>query len=282
MTILDKFSLEGRVAVVTGGGSGLGKAICHTFARAGADIVIAGRRPDPINETAADVREFGQRAIAISTDVTDSRQVDDLIEKAISEFSKVDILVNNAGIARGIEPSQWDTVQIKVGPIWELTDDKWKRAMAVNLGGAFYCCRAVAQHMIRRKSGKVINMASVGGLRGPKGWFTYSSAKGGVIMLTRTLAVTWARDNIQVNCIAPGFIEVTDTAATSQERRADFIPMGRFGDPKDVGLLAVYLASDASNYVTGECFIIDGSGTVGYAPTGYAPVFQNPFISTGS
>jgi NAD(P)-dependent dehydrogenase (short-subunit alcohol dehydrogenase family) len=272
MTILDKFSLEDRVAVVTGGGTGLGKAICHAFARAGADIVVAGRRLDPISQTEAEVKELGQRAMAISTDVTDSRQVDALVEKAVREFGKVDILVNNAGIARGIEPSQWDSVQIKVGPIWELNDEKWHRALDVNLGGAFYCCRAVAEHMIKQKSGKIINMASVGGLRGAKGWITYSSAKGGVVMLTRVLAVTWARDNIQVNCIAPGFIEVVEQAAASQERNLDFIPMGRSGDPKDVGLLAVYLASQASDYVTGECFAIDGSGTVGYAPTGYAPV----------
>ena len=274
MTILDRFSLEGRVAVVTGGGTGLGKAICHAFARAGADVVVAGRRLEPINETAAEVRDLGQRTMALSTDVTDSKQVDTLIEKTVGEFHKVDILVNNAGIARGIEPSQWDTVQIKVGPIWDLTDDKWHRAIDVNLGGAFYCSRAVAKHMIGRRSGKIINMASVGGLRGPKGWFTYSSAKGGVVMLTRTLAVTWARDNIQVNCIAPGFIEVADTGATSQERNPDFIPMGRFGAPKEVGLLAVYLASEASDYVTGECFAIDGSSTVGYGPTGYAPVLE--------
>jgi NAD(P)-dependent dehydrogenase (short-subunit alcohol dehydrogenase family) len=274
MSILDRFSLEGRVAIVTGGGTGLGKAICLAFARAGADVVTAGRRLGPIEETAAEVRKLGQRAMTIATDVADSRQVENLIEKTIREFNKVDILVNNAGIARGIEPSQWDTVQIEVGPIWELTDDKWHRAVDVNLAGAFYCSRAVAQHMIARKSGKIINMASVGGLRGPKGWFTYSSAKGGVVMLTRTLAVTWARDNIQVNSIAPGFIQVVDTGAASQERNPDFIPMGRFGEPKDVALLAVYLASEASNYVTGECFIIDGISTVAYAPTGYAPVLS--------
>lgn len=274
MSILDQFSLEGRVAIITGGGTGLGKAICHAFARAGADIVVAGRRLEPIRQTESEVKELGRRAISVSTDVTDSGQVDALVEKTIGEYGKVDVLVNNAGIARGIEPSQWDSVQIKVGPIWDLSDEKWHRALDVNLGGTFYCCRAVAKHMISQQSGKVINMASVGGLRGAKGWVTYSSAKGGVVMLTKVLAVTWARDNIQVNCIAPGFIEVVGQAAASQERNMDFIPMGRSGEPKDVGLLAVYLASEASDYVTGECFILDGSSTVGYAPTGYAPVLD--------
>ena len=270
--ILDKFRLEGKVAVVTGGGTGLGKAICHALARAGADIVVAARRAGPIDETADEVRKVGQRAIAIPTDVTDSRQVDALIEKAIAEFNNIDILVNNAGIARGIEPSPWDTTPIRPGPIWEMSDEKWHSAIDINLTGAFYCCRAVAKHMIQRKSGKVINLASVGGIRAAKGWFTYCSAKGGVIMLTKTLAVTWARDNIQANCIAPGFLKIVDIAPSHEGRNPDFIPMGRFGEPSDIGPLAVYLASEASDYVTGECFILDGIGSAGYAPTGYAPV----------
>ena len=270
--ILDKFRLEGKVAVVTGGGTGLGKAICNAMARAGADIVVAARRAGPIEETAEEVRKVGQRAIAIPTDVTDSRQVDALIEKAIGEFNQIDILVNNAGIARGIEPSPWDTTPIRPGPIWEMSDEKWHSAIDINLTGAFYCCRAVAKHMIQRKSGKVINLASVGGIRAAKGWFTYCSAKGGVIMLTKTLAVTWARDNIQANCIAPGFLKIVDIAPSHEGRNPDVVPMGRFGEPSDIGPLAVYLASEASDYVTGECFILDGIGSAGYAPTGYAPV----------
>lgn len=272
--ILEKFGLEGKVAIVTGGGTGLGKAICHAFARAGADIVTAARRPEPINETAAEVRKIGRKALAIPTDVTNSRQVDHLMESAIREFNHVDILVNNAGIARGIEPSPWDPTPILPGPIWELDDDKWRNAIDINLTGTFYCCRAIAKHMIERRSGKVINMSSVGGIRGPKGWFTYSSAKAGVIMLTKTLAVTWARENIQVNCIAPGFLKIWEGKASGMpERNPDFIPMGRFGEAKDIGPLAVYLASEASDYVTGECFILDGIASAGYAPTGYAPVF---------
>lgn len=272
--ILDKFSLEGKVAIVTGGGTGLGKAMCHALARAGASIVVAARRQEPINETAAEVRKLGQRAMAIPTDVIDSRQVENLMEKAIGEFNHVDILVNNAGIARGIEPSPWDATPIQPGPIWELNDEKWHNAIDINLTGAFYCCRAIAKYMIKRRSGKVINMASVGGLRGSKGWFTYSSAKGGVVMLTKSLAVTWARENIQVNCIAPGFLKIWEKKASGlPEHNPDFIPMGYFGEARDIGPLAVYLASEASDYVTGECFIIDGSASAGYAPTGYAPVF---------
>ena len=272
--ILDKFSLEGKVAIVTGGGTGLGKAICHALARAGADVVVAGRTPATIEETASEVRKIGQRSVAIPTDVTDSNQVDNLIKQTLKKFGNVDILVNNAGIARGIEPSPRDPTPIQLGPIWELSNDKWHNAIDTNLTGAFYCCRAVAKHMIERRSGKVINMSSVGGLRARGGWFTYCSAKAGVIMLTKTLAVTWAKDNIQVNCIAPGFFQIVDPSLVGA--KTDFIPMGRFGNPKEIGLLAVYLTSEASNYVTGECFVIDGIGSAAYAPTGYAPMVPLP------
>jgi NAD(P)-dependent dehydrogenase (short-subunit alcohol dehydrogenase family) len=274
MNILEKFTLEGKTAVVTGGGTGLGKAICHAFAKAGADIAVAGRRIEPIRETAGEVKQFGKRAIAVSADITDTQQVDALMEKTVQAFGKVDILVNNAGIARGIEPSPWDENPVAPQSISELTQDKWQQALDINLGGTFYCCRSAAKYMLPRRSGKVINLSSVGGMRATKGWITYPSAKGGVIMLTKALAVSWADDNIQVNCIAPGFIEIVSASQTFKERKPAFIPMGRFGSPEEVGLLAVFLASEASDYITGECFTIEGAGTVGYAPTGYAPAFE--------
>jgi NAD(P)-dependent dehydrogenase (short-subunit alcohol dehydrogenase family) len=269
---LDRFSLEGKTAIVTGGGTGLGKVICLTFARAGADVVIAARRSGPINETAAEVRKLGQRAMAVPIDVTDSGQVNNLIEKSLAEFGKIDILVNNAGIAKGVDPSSpSEALAVEPRPIWELSDDEWHYSIDTNLTGAFYCCRAVAKYMVKRNSGKVINVASIGGLRGVKGVFAYSSAKAGVIMLTKTLAVTWSRYNIQVNCIAPGFIPVADVTPDIEEHSKRFLPMGRQGEPREIGPLAVYLASGASDYVTGGCFVIDGAASAGYAPTGYTP-----------
>jgi NAD(P)-dependent dehydrogenase (short-subunit alcohol dehydrogenase family) len=264
--ILDKFSLEGKVAIVTGGGTGLGKAMCHALARAGASVVVAARRPEPINETAAEVRKLGQRAMAIPTDVIDSRQVENLMEKAIGEFNHVDILVNNAGIARGIEPSPWDATPIQPGPIWELSDEKWHNAIDINLTGAFYCCRAIAKHMIKRRSGKVINMASVGGLRGSKGWFTYCSAKGGVVMLTKSLAMEWAKYNIRVNAIAPGYIKTPLLAQSLEpgnigEEWVKLTPMGRLGEPSELKGVALFLASKASSFMTGSTIIIDGGYT---------------------
>jgi NAD(P)-dependent dehydrogenase (short-subunit alcohol dehydrogenase family) len=266
-----EFSLEGKSAVVTGGGSGLGKAMCLALARAGADVAIAARRPGPINEVAAEIRDYGRKALAVPTDVIDSKQVNSLIETAITEFGKVDILVNNAGIAKGVDPSGHDVLGPPAKAIWELTDEDWAYSINTNLTGAFYCCRAVAKHMLERKSGKVINVSSMGAIRAVKGNFGYNTAKGGVISFTRTLAITWAVDNIQVNCITPGYLPVIDTEPEVRERIERFFPMGRYGDPREIGPLAVYLASSASDYVTGQCFNIDGVAGVSYAPTGYIP-----------
>jgi len=265
--ILDKLSLEGKVAIVTGGGTGLGKAICLAMARAGADVVAAARRIELIEQTAAEVRKLGRRALAIPTDITDSRQVNRMVDITLSEFGRIDILVNNAGIVRGDIPR----------PIWEITDEDWHLGINTNLTGAFYCSRAVAKHMAERKRGKVINFSSGFGLRGARDNYMYCCAKGGVIQLTRSLALSLARDNVQVNAIAPGFF-ATFSADSAEARtlftpeRARFIPVGRLGRPDEIGPLAVFLASSASDYITGEVMVIDGGGLAGgYAPTGYAP-----------
>ncbi|MFC1534528.1 SDR family NAD(P)-dependent oxidoreductase [Thermodesulfobacteriota bacterium] len=270
--ILDRFSLEGKTAVVTGGGTGLGKAMCHALARAGADIVVASRSQAHIDETASEVKSLGQRSIAVPTDITISKQVDNLIKKSIETFGKIDIFINNAGIARGIEPSPRDPVPILPSPIWDLTDDKWHVAIDTNLTGTFYCCRAIARHMIEHGRGKVINISSLAGVRAARGLFTYCTAKAGVVMLTKTLAMTWADHNIQVNCIAPGVFTTPEADPVAVEKQSRFIAMGRCGDPKEIGPLAVFLASDASDYITGECFIIDGGKGAGYGPTGFAMI----------
>jgi NAD(P)-dependent dehydrogenase (short-subunit alcohol dehydrogenase family) len=272
--ILDRFSLEGRVAVVTGGGTGLGKAMCHAVARAGADVVVASRSSSSINETAEEVRILGRRALAVPTDITDSEQVNNLMKRTIGELGCIDILINNAGIARGIEPSPRDAAPKAPPQIWEMNDDMWRQGLDVNLTGAFYCCRAVAKHMIDRGKGKVINIASLAGLRPARNLFTYCSAKAGLIMLTKVLAVTWARKKIQVNSIAPGVFANPESAADIIRHQAAQIPMGRCGNPEEIGSLAVFLASEASNYITGECFILDGGRFMRYAPNGYGPLIE--------
>ncbi|OGO42072.1 MAG: hypothetical protein A2137_06610 [Chloroflexi bacterium RBG_16_58_8] len=269
--MLNEFSLTGKSAVGTGGGSGLGKQICLALARAGADVAIAGRRTGPINEVADEIIKSGRKAMAVSTDVTDSRQVNSLMAKALAEFGKIDILVNNAGIAKGVDPAGNDVLAPAVKPLWELSDDEWAYSIDTNLTGTFYGCRAVARHMIERKSGKVINLSSMGALRAVKGNFGYCTAKGGVISFTRTLAITWASNNVQVNCIAPGFLPVVEMTPEMRARTERFFPMGRFGDPREIGPLAVYLASSASDYVTGQYFPVDGAAGVTYAPTGFLP-----------
>jgi len=266
--MLNRFSLEGRVAIVTGGGTGIGRAISLLFAKAGADVVLAGRRLEPIMQTAEEVRRLGRRSLAVKTDVTDSAQVDRLVEATISTFGALDILVNNAGIARGIEPSPHDKQPLPTREIWEWTDDMWQKGIETNLSSVFYCCRSVARHMAERKKGKIINISSAAGVRAAKGLYTYSTAKAAVIMLTKVLAVSLAKYNIQVNCIAPGNIEVAEEKGSIESYQIPFIPMGRLGKPEEVGVLAVLLASSASDYITGECFFVDGARFAGVLPIG--------------
>lgn len=261
-----KRGLEGKVAIITGGGTGLGKAMALALAKEGADIVVTGRRVAPVEQTAKEVSGLGRRALAVPTDVTDSQQVNRLVERTLSEMGRVDILINNAGIVRG--------EQRKL--IWDITDEEWHLGIDTNLTGSFFCCRAVGKHLVAQKSGKVINVASGMGLRGGRDNYMYCCAKGGVIQLTRSLALTWAQDNVQVNCIVPGFI---DTSTLQPETRAtpiargENIPMGRLGVPSDISSLGLFLASDASDYITGGIFAADGGGLAGsFAPTRYAPI----------
>ncbi len=270
---MSPLELKDKVTVITGGGTGLGKAMALALAGEGSDIVVAARRAGPIEQAAREVRELGRRALAIPTDVTDSGQVNRLVEQTLSELGRIDILINNAGIVRG--------QQMK--PLWEITDEEWHLGIDVNLSGAFFCCRAVGKHFTERQSGKVINVASGEGYRGVRGNFMYTCAKGGVLQLTRTLAITWAPHNVQVNCIVPGFID-TATLQPEEIKQAMeqlwgtrstriFIPVGRLGVPDDIASLALFLASEASDYVTGGFFIADGGGLAGgCATTGYAPV----------
>lgn len=261
--MLEKLGLEGKTIVVTGGGTGLGREMALALARAGADIVVAARRQGPIEETAALVRDMGRRALAVSTDVTDSRQVADLFQRTLGEFGKVDVLVNNAGIVRG-QGSM---------PIWEITDEDWRLGIDTNLTGAFYCARAIARHMVERGSGKIINVSSGFGLRGGRDNYMYACGKGGILQLTRTLATSLGRYGVTSNCIVPGYIPTEGTAASRETLpRGEFIPVGRVGRPQEIGPVAVFLASSASDYMNGELFIIDGGGLAGgFAPTGYAP-----------
>ncbi len=259
----EKLSLHGKTVVITGGGTGLGREMSLAMARAGADLVIASRRTGPIEEVAGMAREMGRRAIAVSTDVTDSAQVNRLMDRALEEFGQVDVLFNNAGIVRG----QGAT------PIWEITDDDWRVGIETNMSSAFYCSRAIARHMVERGTGKIVNVSSGFGFRGGRDNYMYCVGKGGVVQLTRTLATSLGRYGITSTCIVPGFVP---TEGTDESRltlpRGEFIPVGRVGHPHELGPVAVFLASSASDYMNGEAFMVDGGGLAGgLAPTGYAP-----------
>jgi len=259
--MLEKLSLDGKVAVVTGGGGGLGTAISLAMAEAGADIVVTDFRPEDGERTAAKVISVGRKSVFFPADVTKSDQVNSMMAKAIAQWGKVDILVNCAGIVR----------EEQVKPFWEISDFEWHRGIDTNLTGAFHCSRAVAKHMVDRKYGRIINIASGFGMRGRRNSFMYNTAKAGVILLTMSLALTLSRDGIRVNAVAPGLFQ-TWGPRERYDAAAPFIPMGRVGQPSEIGPLAVYLASDASAYVTGEVFSIDGGALFsGYAPVNYVP-----------
>jgi NAD(P)-dependent dehydrogenase (short-subunit alcohol dehydrogenase family) len=267
--VLERLSLIGKVAVVTGGGSGLGQAMSLAMARAGADIVVAGRRLEPLQETVTAVQQLGRRGLAVSTDITLSAQVAHLMQEALRAFGQVDILINNAGIVRGQE----------MKPVWEITDDEWRRGIDTNLSGTFYCARAIAQHMAERRSGKIINVASGFAYRGRRNEYMYTSAKAAVVNLTRSLALSLVDYNIQVNCLVPGFfiVQPPDTPLGQQRRQQQgrFLAIGRTGEPAEIGPLAVFLASSASDHMTGQTVISDGGGLA----AGLAPLTLAPMIS---
>ncbi len=263
--ILDSFKLDGKVAIITGAGRGLGRAMAVKFAETGADIVAAARTQSQLDETADAVRKTGRKCLIVPTDVTVSAQVNALADATIKEFGKIDILVNNAGGGDSGAGKQ----------LTEITDEDWRRGIDTNLSSQFYGCRAVAPQMVKQKRGKIINIASGYGLRGGKHNFMYACAKGGTIQLTRSMALSYAQFNIQTNCIVPGVFPHNEEMLQFF-KGGKFIPIGRVGEDSELGPLAVFLASDASNHVNGELIAIDGGGLAGgIAPTGVSPETSN-------
>jgi 2-dehydro-3-deoxy-D-gluconate 5-dehydrogenase len=242
------FSLEGQIALVTGGNAGLGQAIAVALAGAGADIVSTSRRP--ADETGARVKDLGRRFLSIEADLGTIKPIAGLIEKTLGDFGRLDILVNNAGIIR-----RADSV--------EFTEADWDAVIDTNLKSAFFLAQAAGRHMIAQGRGKIINIASMlsfqGGIRVP----AYTASKSGLAGITRLLACEWAGKGVNVNAIAPGYMSTDNTAAlrADEKRNAailDRIPAGRWGDPSDLGGAAVFLASGASDYVHGAIIPVDG------------------------
>lgn len=253
MKILDLFGLTGKVALVTGGSVGLGAQMALALAEAGADVVITARKLDRCQAEAEKIaRDCGVRTMALSCNVSQESTVVETVSTVLNEWGKIDILVNNAGTTWGAPAESFPT-------------KGWQKVIDVNLTGTFFCCREVGRAMIRQGGGKIINISSVAGLTGavPEKMDTiaYQASKAGVIGLTRDLAAKWARYRINVNAIAPGWFP-TEMTAWSLEHCRDAIlsgiPMGRFGGDDELKGAVVYLASDASRYVTGICLSVDG------------------------
>lgn len=267
--VLDSFSMDGKVAVVTGSGRGLGKAMAKALAAAGANVVCAARTPEQIEATVAEIEGDSGTAIAVPTDVTKSEQVDALVARAIERFGRLDVMIANAGGGGGPQDVEF----------WEYPDDAFDMVLATNLKSAFYSGRAAAREFVRQGDGGVIvNVASGTALRGNQ-QFAYPTAKGGVISLTKSEATLLARHGIRANCIVPGYINQRpardEHEAEVRRNRGVRVPIRRLGDWWELGPLALYLASDASRYVSGEMFIIDGGGLAGgLAPVTFAPAHE--------
>jgi NAD(P)-dependent dehydrogenase (short-subunit alcohol dehydrogenase family) len=246
---VDWFDLTGRVALVTGGSKGLGRAIADALARAGADVAIASRTQAELDHTAVALQQHGRRVAAVRADVTDEASVHRAVQQVVEQFGQIDILVNNAGIGDTQAVVDMDTAY-------------WDQVMRVNLRGPMLCCKHVGPHMMQRRSGKVINVASVMATHVARYMSAYGASKAALVQFTRTLALEWMRHNIQVNALCPGYFRTDMNAAFfDSERGRRFIadlPIGRLGETRELAGAAVFLASDATSYVTGTTLYVDG------------------------
>lgn len=246
-----EFDLTGKVAIVTGGNGGIGYGIASGLARAGARVVIAARQAEKTAKAVAALQGRGAEALGVTTDVQDETSVRTMVKTTVEAFGGVHILVNNAGI------------NIRKAP-QDYTLDEWQSVLNVNLTGVFLCAREVYAPMVKAGGGKIINIGSMTSIFGSNVAPAYSASKGGVVQLTKSLAVFWAKDNIQVNAILPGWIHTDLTASASPERYQAIqsrIPHGRWGKPDELAGTAIYLASAASDYVTGVALPVDGGYT---------------------
>ena len=254
MSALDRFRLDGRVALITGGSRGLGKAMAEALATAGASVAVTARSLEPAVSAARALAETtGARTLGIAAEVTRAEDVEAMVARTLDHFASIDILINNAGI------------NIR-RPIEQLRESEWDDVMNTNLKGPWLCCRAVAESMKRRRWGRVINLSSILGEVAMADRTLYCSSKGGLTLLTRTLALEWAPFGINVNAICPGpfATEMNLPLLNDPAAKAAFesrVPLGRWADPSELGPVALFLASEASSYVTGATIFVDGGYT---------------------
>lgn len=246
------FDLTGRVAIITGGSIGLGRQMAEGLAEMGANLVLCARKKERCEQAAEELRQLGVKTLAMGCDVKSAASIQEMVDATLARFGRIDILINNAGISWG-------------APVEQMSLQDWNKVIETNLTGTFLCCQAVGKTMIAQGRGKIINIASVAGLSGspPEAVQAsgYHASKGGVIIFTKDLACQWAMHNINVNAIAPGWFP-THMSDWVIEHKKDYllqhIPLHRFGTDHDLKGAAVFLASDASNYVTGHVLVVDG------------------------
>jgi 3-oxoacyl-[acyl-carrier protein] reductase len=237
-----------RVCLVTGGARGIGREIALAFAKAGSDIALCDVNPEALDAAKKEIEALGRKAETFVVDVTNLSQVEDMINKTLDKFQKIDILINNAGITR-------DALIVR------MSEQDFDSVIAVNLKGTFNCTKAVSKVMMKQRYGKIVSIASIIGMMGNAGQANYAASKAGIIGITKSVAKELASRNVNVNAIAPGFIETDMTAKLPENVKAQMlslIPLNRFGKASDVAELAMFLASDASSYITGQVIKIDG------------------------
>ena len=245
--------LTGKVALVSGAAQGIGKAVALLLARNGADMVVSDINFEKAQETVKEVETIGRKAMAMKVDVSNFNDVDQMTKAILERFGKIDILINNAGIAR-------DKL------ILRMTEEDWDAVIDINLKGTFNCTKAVLKQMIKQKTGKIVNIASVVGEMGNAGQSNYAASKAGVIGLTKTIAREVAQRGINVNAIAPGYIETSMTDALPEKAKEELkrlIPLERLGRPEDVAHAVLFLVLEASSYITGQVLFVEGGISVG-------------------
>ena len=247
---VELFSLRDKVALVTGAGKGLGKSMALALSESGAHVIVVSRTLPDIEATAREIQENGAKALPIALDVTKEEDVVRMVETILREFKTIDILVNNVGTFIG-------------GPFLEFSVDNWHKMLEINLTSTYLCSKVVGKHMVERKNGKIINISSALGIFGARDSGAYCASKGGVIQLTKALAIEWAKYNINVNSIAPYSLETEKTSTMLEDEKVkkaliSKIPLSRIGQPSDVSGTVVFLASKASDYITGQVIFVDG------------------------